>query len=85
MVGRRPAILAACAVVGTLALVVSCQDATQLVIEARTNVAHRPGLVTAFTVGTPQGIENAESTTETNEPWGADGFIGSLVAVSSTI
>ncbi len=64
-----------------LGAIASCRDATQVVIEARTNVAHRAGLVTAFTVGLPETVENAPSTTETNEPWGPDGFIGSLVSI----
>ncbi len=59
----------------------SCREPSQVVIEARTNVVHQPGYVTTFTVGPHASLEDAPPTTETREPWGADGFIGSLVAV----
>lgn len=62
----------------------SCKEPTQVVVEARTNVDHRSGMTTSFTVGAPGQTEKADPTTETRQPWGADGFIGSLVVVPGT-
>ncbi|HEY8078332.1 MAG TPA: hypothetical protein VIF62_29590 [Labilithrix sp.] len=59
----------------------SCRDPTEIELEAHTNVAWHEGIDTSFTVGTPGETETAFSTTETREPWGADGFVGSLVVV----
>ena len=67
-----------------LAVAISCKEPTQVIVEARTNAPHRPGLATSFTVGGPGQVEKAEPTTETREPWGVDGFIGSLVVVPGT-
>ena len=58
----------------------SCKEPTQIVVEARTNVAFKPGIVTAFTVGGPGQTEKAEPTTETGEPWNGS-VIGTLVVV----
>ena len=69
---------------GGLVVATSCKEPTQVIVEARTNVPHRAGLATTFTVGTPGAVEKAEPTTETREPWGADGFVGSLVVVPGT-
>lgn len=77
---RRTATLSFVAVVlGFVAT--SCQDPTEVVIEVRTNVPYRAGIVTAFTVGPPGDTELADPSTETRDPWGADGFVGSLVLV----
>lgn len=67
-----------------IALAASCQEPTQVTIEARTNLVYRSGFVTSFTVGAPGETETAELTTETREPWGLDGFVGSLAVVPST-
>ena len=80
--GRRArlagSVLAAFVVCG---LVSSCQDATQIVVEARTNLVYRGGLVVAFTVGSPGETEHADPTTEWRDGWAADGVIGSLAVV----
>jgi hypothetical protein len=72
-------------VLGSLVLTfiaIACQDPTQVMIDVRTDVSYRPGLVTSFTVGaTPAEVETAELTTESSDPWGADGRIGSLAVV----
>ncbi len=63
-------------------IAVACQVPTQVLIEVRTDVAYRPGIVTSFTVGaTPADVETSELTTESSEPWGADGRIGTLATV----
>lgn len=64
---------------------VSCQDPTQVMIEVRTNVEYRAGIVTSFTVGAPGQTEDAPPATETREEWRRDGvgdaFVGSLAVV----
>lgn len=67
-----------------LVVATSCKEPTQVIVEARTNVPHRAGLATTFSVGAPGAVEKAEATTESREPWGADGFVGSLVVVPGT-
>lgn len=64
-------------------LFASCQEPTQVVIEARTNVSHRAGIVTSFTVGSPGQTENGEPTTEVSDPW-TGSLIGTLVVVPGT-
>ncbi len=64
-----------------VAATASCRDATQVVVEARTNLAYRAGLVVSFTVGGPGETERNAPTTETRDPWGSDGFVGSLAVV----
>jgi hypothetical protein len=64
--------------------IASCREPTQVLIEARTNLAYRAGLVTSFTVGGPGETEGAGPTTESRDPWGADGFVGSLTVVPSS-
>ena len=59
----------------------SCREPTSVLLEARTNVGHRAGMSTAFTVGGPGSTENAEPTTVTTTAWAADGFVGSLTVV----
>ena len=76
---KRLAFIATSILVAIMAA--SCQEPTRIVIEARTNVAHKPGYVTSFTVGPHASLEGATPTTETREPWGEDGFVGSLVVV----
>ncbi len=68
-------------VLAAIGVVVSCRDATEVTVEARTNVAWHANIDTSFTVGKPGQTEDAFSTTETRDPWGADGFVGSLVVV----
>lgn len=60
---------------------VSCREPTSISIEARTNVAWRAGLVVGFTAGGVGTTEGLEPTTETREPWGGDGFIGTLTVI----
>jgi hypothetical protein len=67
-----------------VALFLSCREPTAILIEAQTNVVHREGIVTSFTVGKPGTTESAEPTTESRDPWGANGVIGSLVVVPET-
>jgi hypothetical protein len=62
-------------------ILASCRQATEVVIEARTNVTYRAGVFTSFTVGKPEETESAFTTTEAQEAWPADGFIGSLTVV----
>lgn len=59
----------------------SCRDATTVLVEARTNLAYRGGLVVSFTVGAPGETEGGDITTESRDAWGPDGFIGSLAVV----
>src|SRR4051812_28523276 len=61
--------------------VASCKAPTEVEIVVHTNVPYHPGLVTAFTVGAAGAIENVPATAETRDPWGDDGFVGSLVVV----
>ncbi len=68
-------------VVMTLAMMASCREPTQVIVEAHSNVVYQSGLVVSFTVGTPSETESAVPTTETSDPWGADGFVGSLTVV----
>jgi hypothetical protein len=64
---------------------IACQEPTQVMIDVRTDVSYRSGIVTSFTVGaTPGEVETAELTTESSEPWGSDGRIGSLAVVPSS-
>lgn len=81
MRARASGLLLLAAVLGVI--VASCRDATEVSLEARTNIMYRPGLVTTFTVGTsPAAIEeNAAAKIETTSPWGSDGFIGSLTVI----
>ncbi len=64
--------------------IVSCRGATEIFVEARTNIAFRDGLVTTFTVGGPGETEGLAPTTESREPWGDDGFVGSLAVVPNS-
>lgn len=77
----RRASISAVVVVAGVCIVASCREATSVVIEARTNLPYRAGLFTSFTVGGPGETERAEATTESRDPWGGDGFVGSLVVV----
>jgi hypothetical protein len=67
-----------------IVLVVSCRGATEIFVEARTNLAYRDGLVTTFTVGAPAETEGLAPTTESREPWSVDGFVGSLAVVPNS-
>ena len=78
---RRSVACGAAAGVLIITTASSCREATSVVIEARTNLAYRAGLVTSFTVGGPGETERSEATTESRDPWAADGFVGSLVVV----
>jgi len=63
-----------------IAVVASCREATQVSIEAYTDVMV-PNVTTTFTVGAAGEVEHADVTTETTEPVGPGGFIGSLTVV----
>jgi hypothetical protein len=63
-----------------IAIAAGCQDATEVSIEAYTDVTV-PGVTTTFTVGAPGEVEYADITTEATEPVGAGGFVGSLTVV----
>lgn len=80
---RRSAIVGGGLVVVALGME-SCREPTQVSVEARTNVVYRPGLVVAFTVGSPGQTETSEPTTDTREAWSEDGFVGSLTVVPAT-
>jgi len=63
----------------------SCREPTSVLIEARTNVPYRAGIVTTFTVGSrPADVENAEPTTESRDVWDNNETIGTLVVVPET-
>jgi hypothetical protein len=82
---KRRRLLVGVAVVSNLLLfLINCREPTSILIEAQTNVVYRQGIVTSFTVGKPGTTENAEPTTESTDPWGASGVIGSLVVVPET-
>jgi hypothetical protein len=72
--------IATLSIVATFVAMASCKEATQIVVEARTNVTYRAGIVTSFTVGSPGQTERAEATTETSEAWQGS-TIGTLVVV----
>lgn len=80
---RSARLAIAFAFVAMIAILVSCKEPTQILVEARTNVEFKAGIVTSFTVGGPGQTEKAEPTTETSEPWQGS-FIGSLVVVPGT-
>jgi hypothetical protein len=61
----------------------SCREATQIVIEARTNVECPAVFGTTFTVGSPGRIETAPPSAETSA-CAPDGMIGTLVVVPET-
>jgi hypothetical protein len=67
--------------IAAIAAALSCRDPTEVVVEVHTNVPYKSGIVTSFTVGSVGETESAFSTTETRDPWGPDGFVGSLVVV----
>src|ERR1043165_9119308 len=71
----------ALALVTALLAVAICRDPTEVLVETHTNVPYKEGIDTAFTVGSVGDTETAFSTTETRDPWGPDGFVGSLVVV----
>lgn len=82
--GMRP--LRAGVIVGlacALVALASCRAPTEITIEGRTNVTYDAsrGFAVAWSVGTPGQVESASPTTETRAPWGADGVLGTLVAV----
>lgn len=69
-------------VAGVFVILASCREATQVSIVARTNIAYRDGLVTAFAVGTsPASVESSAPAVQSRSAWGGDGFIGSLTVV----
>lgn len=71
-----------CVVAGAFVILASCREATQVSIVARTNIAYRDGLMTAFAVGTsPASVESSVPAVQSRTAWGGDGFIGSLTVV----
>ena len=83
--GRRAQRLGTGAAAVLVAVAVgSCRGATEVFVEARTNLPYRDGFVVSFTVGTLEDVERATPTTEAREPWGPDGFVGSLAVVPTS-
>lgn len=62
------------------AVVESCKEPTQILLEARSNVQYRPGIVTTFTVGSPGQTEHQFPTAVSDAPWDGS-LIGTLVII----
>ena len=67
--------------VALLALVVGCQDPTQVRVHLRTDVVYTPERLLSFTAAAPSAMNVAEPDAVVDHAWGPTGDIGSMVVV----